>query len=207
MRSLLTVTTETADLALLTMEELRAATDIKSGRDAELTALGKAVAAAITSHCNVRADGAVPPTLRRESLSETFRLVGTCEGLRLARRPVAAIVSVTEDDVALDACDYELDAALGMLRRLEGDYPAAWCAAKLVVAYSAGWDTVPDNLRMAAKKLATVLWSEGGQPSNLKRVEIPGLGTREYWVGPTDDPLIPAEIADLLGDYINPAMA
>lgn len=207
MRSILTVTTEAASLLLLTDAELRRATGVASGQDEAHAALNKQIAAALTSRCNVRAYGAQPPTLRLETLSESFRLDCPSEQLILARRPIVEIVSVTEDGVAVSASDYEIDAAQGIVIRLCSDYPAWWSASKIVVAYRAGWETVPDNLRNAAMKLATVLWSEGGRESNLRSIDIPGVESREYWVGPSDDPLISSEIEDLLGDYINPAMA
>lgn len=208
MRSLLTITTAATDLALLTEAELRQATKVESGRTADLTALGRRVASVLTSRCNVRAVGAATPTLRLETISETFRLDCPQEQLILARRPAVEVVSVVEDSVTLTAdVDFETDASAGTLRRLCSDYPAWWSASKIVAVYRAGWETVPDNLRQAALKMAGLLWFEDGRDANLRSIDIPGVESREYWVGPKDDPLIPSEIEDLLGDYINPAMA
>lgn len=207
MRSVLTVTTAATDLALLTMAELRQATGIATGQDDKLNALGRGIAAAITSRCNVRAVGATPPTLRSETLTEMFRLDCPREQLIMARRPITSITSVVEDGATVATTDYEMDAASGLLRRLCSDYPAWWSASKITVVYVAGWSTVPENLRSAAMKLATALNSETGRDPSLKAVDIPGVISREYWVGPSDDPLINREIEDLLAEYINPAMA
>lgn len=209
MRPILTVTTPATDLLLLTDAEARQAIgEAGAAADgAKVLQLRKAVSAAITSRCNVWASGAVPATLRLETLSQMNRLDCPVEQVRLVRRPVVEIVSVTEDGSAVVAADYELDASAGLLRRLCGDYPSRWGCLKVVVAYRAGWATVPDNLRAAAMKLATVVWSEAGRDSGLRSIEIPDVITKEYWVGPADDPLIAREIEELLADYINPLQA
>lgn len=208
MRPILTVTTAASDLMLLTEAEARQA--IPNGAaapDTQVLQLRKSVSAAITSRCNVWASGATAPTLRLETLSQQNRLYCPVEQIRLVRRPVIEIVAVTEDAVAVDSINYELDAATGLLRRLCSDYPSWWCASKIVIAYRAGWATVPENLRSAAMKLATVVWTEATRDSGLKSIEIPDVITKEYWVGPSDDPLFSREIEELLADYINPLQA
>jgi hypothetical protein len=67
--------------------------------------------------------------------------------------------------------------------------------------YIAGFDEAPDDLKLAASKLAAALYSETARDPNLKRVDIPDVEEREYWVGPSDDPLLSAEISDLLAPY------
>lgn len=207
MRPILTVTTPATDLLLLTEAEARQAAGVASGKDDEILQLRKAVSAAITSRCNVWASGAVPPTLRLETLSQQTRLDCAVEQIRLVRRPVIEIISVTEDATAVVSTDYELDAGTGLLRRLCSDYPSWWAASKIVVAYRAGWASVPENLRAAAMRFATVVWSEAGRDSGLKSITIPDVISKEYWVGPVDDPLFSREIEELLGDYVNPAWA
>jgi hypothetical protein len=207
-QSILTITTPADSLLLLTDAELRRATGVASGNDTEHTALNKAVAAAVTSRCRVRASGATPATLRMETITEVFRLQCPIEELILARRPIVGITSIVEDLVTLTAdTDYEIsNAAAGFVQRLCDDYPAWWSASKITVVYQAGWSTVPENLKSAASKLATGMWSEAGRDSGLKSITIPDVITKEYWVGPSDDPLFTREIEELLADYINPAM-
>lgn len=202
---MLTVATQATDRGLLTIPELRAAAGVAdNSRDTELTVLGNRVAAAIAHVCNVARDGAVPPTLRLETVSEQFRFA---EGLKpdrlvLSRRPVVSITSVVEDSVEVEAEDYELDAAGALLLRLCDDSPSSW-GCKVVVAYQAGWDEVPHDLRLAAAKLATSFWTEAGRDPSLKRVEVEGIGSKEFWVSPKDDPLVSGEILDLLAPYVN----
>jgi hypothetical protein len=202
--SILTVTAPASDLNLLTLPEIRAAVRVATGQDADLETLRKQVAASITRACKIASAGATPPTLRKETLSETFRLKSRQDSLVLARRPIVSVSSVTEDGTAVDADDYELDAAAGLLYRLSGDVRTCWPCGKIVVAYAAGWETVPEDLKLAASKLAAVLWSEGERVDpNLKRDRVDGVGEKEYWVSPSDDPLIPSEVMDLLTPYLN----
>ncbi len=208
MRPILTVTTAATDLLLLTEAEARAATGVASGRDADILRLRKTVSAAITSRCNVWEDGAVPPTLRLETLSQQNRLEYPVEQIRLVRRPVVEVVSVTEDGTAVDATDYEIDPSTGLLLRLCSDYPAFWYACnKAVIAYRAGWATVPENLRAAAMRFATAVWTRATRDPNLRSITIPDVITKDYWVAPSDDPLFSRDMEELLADYINPLQA
>lgn len=202
---MLTVTTEATDKTLLTLAELRAAVGLTdNSKDPELTALGNRAAAAIARACRVAAGGVAVPTLRKETLSETQELRGASEYLVLARRPIVSITSVTENATALAAADYRLLAPQGMLQRRSGNYAYQWTpGVDVVVVYSAGWSTVPDDLKLAATKFVRILFAEARRDASLKRVKIEGVSEREYWVGPSDDPLVPQEVMDLLGPYIN----
>lgn len=205
---MLTVTTAASDRTLLTIEDARTAAGIAdNSRDVDLNKLRARVSAVIVQACRVASDGITPPTLRKETLTQVFRQ-STCSSFRiaalvLARRPLVSITSVTEDGTLLAAADYEYDAAAGLLYRLSSDVRIVWTAAKITVVFVAGWDTVPDDLTLAATKLATTFWLEGGRDPNLRKVQVEGVGLREYWVPPTTDPAIPTEVLDLLGPYMN----
>lgn len=200
---MISVTTAATDLNLLTLAELRSATGVESGKDSELTALGRRVASAITAACRVAANGAVPPTLRLETLTETYRLKSRQEHLQLSRSPIVSISSVTEDDDALVAADYEIDGY--QFRRLEDDERSSWVAAKIVVVYTAGWATVPDDLRLAAMKLASSYWTEDGREPGLRSMDIPGVYSASYQDKESDNPAIPFDVMQLLeaGGYVN----
>lgn len=208
--SILTVTTAATDLALLTLAELRAAVGISDGsKDPQLQTIGDRVAARLAAACRVPAAGTAPPTLRQETLTETFRqgYGGLCPvELLLARRPVVSVTSVTEDDVAVAAGDYEILASAGSLRRLCDDAPTHWLAAKTVVVYVAGWATVPDGLKRAAEELARQYYFEGSRDPAAREVEIPGVIRRSYWVGSASEPDIPQSIMDALMPYKYPAI-
>ena len=204
-----TVTTAASDLNLLTEAELRAAVNRPTGDADKITTLGNRVSSAIVRACRVPASGATPATLRSEVLSETFRLKSSQDKLILSRKPVTAVATVVEDGTTLTVTtDYETDSAAGVLIRLSDDNEICWPGVKIVVAYTAGWGTVPDDLKLAAVKLAGVLWSEGDRiDPNLKAIDIPGVMSREYWVAPSDDTLMPREVLDLLAPYIHHRVA
>jgi hypothetical protein len=136
-----------------------------------------------------------------ETCTETFRAVRPQNELILARRPVTAIVSVSESGAIVDPADYEIRRNAGILARLSGDRFSCFPAGKIIVVYKAGFEDVPEDLKLAASKLALALYSETSRDPNLKRVSIPDVEEREYWVGPADDPLLSAEIQDLLAPY------
>jgi hypothetical protein len=213
---MLTVTTAATDRSLLTPAELRSAANQTDGsRDTELATLGNRVAAAIARSCNVATDGVTPATLRYETLTETLRPNEQdpfCYGplrryIILSRRPVVSVTSIVEDGTTLDAEDYEIDAASGRILRLEDDEPAYWLRAKIVVVYTAGWQTVPDDLKLAASKLAQLFWADSLRSDpNLRSEEIPGVITRSWWVSQRPDPLLPEDIDELLAPYKNKAI-
>ncbi|RWQ16095.1 hypothetical protein [Mesorhizobium sp.] len=187
MHRLLTITTAASDLSLLTIEEMRAAAGISgSGSDTALRAMERRIAAAIMSECNIAIGPGKPPTLLRETLTETiYQACG--EGLVLSRRHDVEISSLVEDTVMLLAADYMVDPESGIINKLCDDYPTWWTARKVVVVYDAGFETVPDDLKMAAIDFFRLSWLEQKRDPSLKSevVDIPDVRRveRGYWVG------------------------
>jgi hypothetical protein len=119
MFSTFNVTTPADDLSLLTIEELRAALGVTgTAEDAALKALGLRLSASIARQCCIASDGINPATLMLETCTETFRAVRPQNELILARRPVTAIVSVSESGAIVDPADYEIRRNAGILARL-----------------------------------------------------------------------------------------
>lgn len=201
---MLTVTSPAADPNLLSDVEMRAAVGVTgSGSDAALLILNGRVSRAIAAHCRVASAGIAVPTLRQETLTETFRTGMSREKLVLSRRPIVSVTSIVEDGETLTGSDYEIDASSGTLTRLEDDEPACWSWSKIVVVYVAGWATVPDDIKLAASKLASEIYTVGTRDPNLKKVEVVGVDSREYWVAPSSDPLVSQEVDALLAPYMN----
>lgn len=199
MRSILTISTPAAETSLLTIEELRAVAGVSgTAQDTALMTLGRGLSLAIARACAVASDGIRPATLLREGCTEVFRLKRAAPRLRLARRPVTAIASVTVNGETLEPFEYEADPASARLERICGDWPAGAVA----VAYRAGYAEAPGDLKIAATKLATALHSDAGRDPNLKREDIPGIREVEYWVSEKDNPLLSAEISDLIAPYV-----
>lgn len=212
-----------SDRTLLTIAELRDIAGVDGpSRDSSLRRLGNYIAAAIVSACRVTTDGAIPPTLRLESVRDTFRsrltatisagasgrhmYRGDAHTLELSRRPVIDIASVIENDVLLDpTTDYLVSKAGGLLTRLVADVETCWRAGKIVVEYSAGWSTVPDDLKFAATKFVQLMSQQAGRDPLLRRESVPGVLDQEWWVEPTREIGVPPEVFDLLerGGFVN----
>lgn len=185
--SLLTVTTAATSRQLLSIAEMRAAAGVTgSGQDATLLALGLRVADAIAAECNIPVGSGAPPTLNRETLTETYRRISADE-LVLSRRHDVLITSILADTVELIAADYEVDPETGLLWRLCDDHQIRWCASKLTVVYAAGFEEVPGDLKMAAMDFFRLSWIEGQRDPALKshEVDIPGVKkeVKTWWVG------------------------
>lgn len=211
----ISVTDDAGDLSLLTVAELRSAVNISgASQDVALGRLGLRVAAAITAACKVASDGINPPTLREEAITETIRrnwrygmprehLNEGAHTLYLSRRPVTTVASVIESGVTLDPSMYEIHAAAGAIVRLNNDIPCQWARGKIVVAYIAGWDDIPDGLKRAAEQLMQIYWSQQANDPLVKQISIPGVIERQFWIGSSSDPAIPQDVMDDLGPYIN----
>lgn len=203
---MLTITYPNSDRSLLTLAELQAAAGTTTMTDAELLLLGDYVSAIITKACKVPEAtlGAIPPTLRDEGVTETFRFKSRQGFIALGRKPVIEINSVLENGAALGTTAFELDGSL--LYKISGDHRCYWICGDVEVDYMAGYAEVPPDLKYAATKfLRTEMVTSSGRDPLLKRKTIEGVSTYEYWVDPTKtDMIVPAEVMDILenGGYV-----
>jgi hypothetical protein len=187
MLSTLAIATAANDRTLLTPEEMRAAVNvIGSAQDTALEDLQKRIAASITSECNIAIGSGAEPTLRREKLVQTIRRVDT-EFLVLSRRHNVEIESVVVDGETLDEADIDVESEAGLLWRLREDVPCRWRGDKVVVTYFAGFDTVPDDLKLAASDFARFAWLESKRDpalrSERKNIFQVQETERTFWVG------------------------
>jgi hypothetical protein len=187
MDSRLVITTPADDLLLLTPEERRTAAGVTvADYDDMLEAMDLIAAAAIMDECNIAVGAGSDPTLKRETLTETFRNV-TADCLMLARRHEVTITSDTIDGVALQTSEYEVDPESGVLRRLDGAFYCPWYAMTAIVVYHAGFTTVPAALKGAASAALQSIWSRSRRDPAVKAQEIDVDGIdrvrTDYWVG------------------------
>lgn len=189
MRSTLVVTTKATDLTLLTLQERREAAGLDSAdasQDATLLALDQRIAAAITSECNIAVGSGADPTLRQETLTETF-YGAYVDRLLLARRHNVAIASLTDCDTALTTTDYIVDPEAGILTRMRSNCPSAWRSSKIVVVYEAGFEEIPADLKFAAIDFFRSEWLAKSRDPLVKRVQTDVFEvqstTVDYWVG------------------------
>lgn len=190
MTPLFSVTTAATDLTLLSAEELRVAAGLDrddDSNDETLSELEAEVAAEIMSDCGVASDGVNPPTLRSEVCSDIFRLNSVEDALELSRRHVSDIDSVQEDGQVIYDDEWRLDAETGRLVRLIDDADATWTAAKVEVFYTAGFSTVPAELKAEAKSRISVKFSELSRDPLARsiRTDIPGVRSKQvdYQIG------------------------
>ena len=131
--------------------------------------------------------------------------------LHLARWPNVALASIGEDGVTLAADDWELDAATGELWRLDGaDRRVAWPAAKIVVAYAAGYllpgdpqRDLPEDLERACLETVKARWFARLRDPLVKSEQVQGITSADYWVPSTGDgdPGLPPSVVGLLQRY------
>lgn len=217
MRTIFEVTDPASPNVLLTTAEARAAVGITDGsRDTDLDNLVRRISASIFRATKVRTDGINPPTLLSEELTDTFRLECHMNGaLLLSRRRVTEITTLTEGVTELtEGTDFTADKASGELFRLGStDEQNCWPQGTIVVDYVAGFEDVPDDLKLAAEIWLRALWRDSyGTPAVIndpftKVEDIPGVRRIERWI-PTMNTqtvtMIPPEVEAILydGGYI-----
>lgn len=196
--SILTITYPNTDRSLLTAAELRAAASTNSISDANLLLLGGYVSAAITKACKVPAAQYIPPTLREEGVTETFRLKSHQGYLALGRKPIVEVNTVVENDSAVDASEYEIEGSL--IYKLAGNYRSCWACGLVEIDYTAGYEIVPADLKYAAIKFVQAELMNAGRDPLLKSKSIEGVSSYEWWVDPDRDTVVPPEVMRLLED-------
>jgi hypothetical protein len=216
MRQSFQVTVPASNLSLIPIERLRAAADLEPGddtRDDELLALGAAVSTDIAVACHVADDGVNPPTLLRETVTETLWMADRPEEIFLSRRFISAISAVTESGSTLIQADFTLNAGAGMLYRVSGGRPYAWLNGQASVTYVAGFTAAPPDLLEAAIDLARIRLSGSSRDPLVKSesIEVPDIETRrqDFWVGAlpgTAASPVPPDIMARLSRYANLAL-
>ena len=141
-----------------------------------------------------------------QSYADTFRGNTTGdpgEPLILAQAPVDPVtMSVIVDGATLDPVnDYGLDQLAGLVWRTSE--PMRWTSTStLVVHYTGGFASIPDDVQQAVLELSVGENSGRGRDPMLRASETPGLGRQEYWVGGMPGGAgIPQDIAAMLGPY------
>lgn len=201
MSSILTVTVAATVRRLATeaalRDEVNATTEPAAGRVQRV--LDEA-SAAVESHCG--------RIFARETLSEIFRYGWGCapDVLRLARRPIVSITSITEDGVALAAGDREFDADAGMVWRLQDDARVRWAARKITIVYVAGYllpdeegATLPADITRATLITGAAIFGAIGRDPLLRSESVDGVSSSSYL-----DPRgggVPPQAAELLAAY------
>lgn len=198
---MLTVTTPADDYDLTLLATVKAELGITDrAEDANLARWIRQASDTIAKHCN--------RVFAEETVSETFRLKCREDGLLLTRFPVTAITSVVENDITLEAGDYELarDGG-GVLNRLRFDREWTWPIGKIVVTYTAGYALVsdlPDGIERAAIVLVNQYRYSAERDPQLRGETTEGAGSSSYFDGLESSGLSP-EVLGLLSKHRKPS--
>jgi hypothetical protein len=215
---LFSVVDPASPLDLLSQTELRLSVGLAStnaSQDPLLSVLSGYVSDAITQACRVATDGATPPTLLEETVSDMYRLNrwfgrrergGRLSELILSRRPIVSVISVVEAGVTLDPSCYDVFPGAGILLRLLNGYPSWWVPEQVIVSYVAGFATIPQALKRAANKMMRLYWYENTRDPLLKSISVPNVIEKTFWIGGTADPALPQDVMDDLAPFLNPCM-
>ncbi|WP_136617059.1 MULTISPECIES: hypothetical protein [Mesorhizobium] len=186
-----------------------------SSQDTKLAALDLRNSAAIMTECKVAVGAGAEPTLRQETLTETFRGVDVA-ALQFSRRFNIEVTSLVEDGEPLTADDdFAVDPESGLVARLVNNREVRWCATKIIAVYKAGFADVPGDLAEAAMEFMRLAWAEKGRDPSLKSevVDIPDVRRveRDFWVGSIPgkgtESAVPEIVAGKLARFINPVVA
>lgn len=206
---MLKVVSPATNLALLSIERLRAVAGLAAddaSQDGSLERLGARASAEICQACRLAVGAGAEPTLRRETFEQTFWRVNT-SALILARRHQVDVASVSVNDQIFADDRYWVDPESGIVRLVSGCW---WAASRIVVTYDAGFDDVPEDLAGAAEDLVRISLSEVSRDPLVRgsSVEVPGVLSErtDYWVGgmPSKDRgPVPSSISRRLTRYLN----
>ena len=178
------VVTPAESFALVTLEQAKAALGIPAGdtsQDAILTAQIAATSLAINNYCD--------RVFVIQSYRDQLRNACGCWGEPVTTRqyPIVVdaegvpLVAVTENGGAVDPAYIEVYPETGAVYRLDATMaPAGWGAALLVIDYTAGYETIPEDVQGACLEWLTVRWHGIGHDPALRSETIPDLITQTY---------------------------
>lgn len=111
------------------------------------------------------------------SASYTHTLSGSGRStLQLRAKPVTALASVTIDGVSRNVADFSLDD-----ERLTDTTGSVFSRhSTIVVAYTAGWTTVPALIQMAVMEIASLLSLQAGENIGVSSTTFDGGNTRSF---------------------------
>jgi hypothetical protein len=135
--------------------------------------------------------------------------------LQLKRWPIVAVASVVETiagvaTTLVAGTDYVVEPAKGWLTRLDPHgSPRNWNADPVVVAYSAGYATVPSDIQDAVSEMVKARWYARTRDPAVRAQNVEGVMSWQYWcgAGPGGDSDMPPVIQAKLQRYRQPVLA
>jgi hypothetical protein len=157
--------------AFVTLEEAKAYLGIAgAGSDTLITALLLQSAVEIESYCNT--------VITQRTVTERMALDAEARSLVLRYAPAIALTSLSFDAVAETVGDYRLAKELATVRNIQGSQFSA--GADWVAVYTAGFATVPDDIKNAAKEIIKDAYNAASRDATIARESVADVGETEY---------------------------
>lgn len=189
------VSTPAADQLLVTLANLKI--DLKitgSTEDTYLNRLIAQVSADISRYCG--------RVFKAETVVDTFYSTEFAGFLKLSRRPVISISTVSIDAVEQDSSLYLSKDEYGFLYpRNSSGYLIKWDPGIIAVTYSGGYSTIPADLEAACISLIKSERAAQTRDPVLRSEETPDVYKATYWVSGIGEGAFPPEISDTLGRF------
>jgi hypothetical protein len=169
------VVTPATDMALVTLEEVKAALGIDpadTSSDVALTAQINAISAAINNYCN----RIFPQQVYQDQGRQLSSWLNPGQPLRVRQPPIDTdTLVVTEDGVVLGADQYEVDAENGAIYRLQTNMIAAWGGNLVLFDYTGGFEPIPADVKAGALQWLNTRWMAKGRDPALRSETIPDV--------------------------------
>jgi hypothetical protein len=157
--------------AFVTLAEAKAYLGIAgTGSDDLLTALLLQSAVEIESYCST--------VITQRTITERMALDAEARSLVLRYAPAIALTSLSFDAVAETVGDYRLAKELATVRSIQGSQFSA--GADWVAVYTAGFATVPDAIKNAAKEIIKDAYNAASRDATIARESVADVGETEY---------------------------
>jgi hypothetical protein len=167
-------------LALVTLDQAKAALGIDAADTSQDAALTQHIAAVSTAIHNWCGRIFVKQTYR-DQLRFVCNWLQPGEPLVTRQWPVPAdALVVTEDGTVLDEATWEINEDSGEIYRLEGTAVAPWIGSTIILDYDGGYDEIPDDVQSAAIEWITARWSAQGRDPLLRSEAIPDVITQVW---------------------------
>lgn len=233
MKSNVLVLNPAATYDLITVEDVLLELQISNPSTSDLALIQKqitGISAAISKYCDrVFQSERVEETLWEPRDTHGIRTYGhghsyfythpgnfihhhSVNSLYLKRWPITSIDSMYVDDVPITSDSNDLSLRIdrddGILYRLHEGYVASWHFGRsIVVTYTGGYITIPEDLQRAAIRWAEMAWFFAGQDSTVKQEQVYGIASISYDTGSSSSSSkpsaedVPSEIKLLLEPY------
>jgi uncharacterized phiE125 gp8 family phage protein len=200
MQSTLEVITPAASLDLTILANVKEQLGIAgSAFDTRLQNWIKQASDAISSRCD--------RVFAKETVKQTVFLDRPMRDIVLDRYPVQSVTTVHGDGVLVAAADYAYDKQKALLLPVSSGTLSNWCSSKIQIVYIGGYELLPElpyDLERACITLVSHLYYNTSRDPMMKRIEVPGVDTIDYWVGGLNkEGKLPPDVEMLIAPYVS----